>query len=220
MDKDKYTMKNMLQLTFGEEVANTISHGVMAVFMLVLLPYVSVRSYLQGGSLLVFGNAVFILSLYCMFMASTLYHAMAYDTKHKYVFRVLDHSMIFVAIAGTYTPIALYGIGGKLGWTIFIVQWLMVTCGIIYKSLAKHSIPKLTVTIYMIMGWTALILLPELIRNIGWKFVSLIALGGVLYSIGALFYVKQEKKYYHFIWHIFINLASISHIIAIVFYMN
>lgn len=217
--KQDNSMKNNERLTFSEEVWNSVTHGVMAGSLLLLYPYAAVSAYLKGGVILTVGVSVFIISLFLMFMGSTLYHAMDFDTKHKYVFRILDHVFIFVAIAGSFTPIALYVIGGWLGYTIVALQWTAALIGILYKSLAQTSIPKVTVTIYMIMGWSAVLLMPSLFRNSSPLFIGLIALGGVFYSVGAWFYLQKDRPYFHTIWHIFINLASIAHFIAIVIVM-
>lgn len=214
------SMSNNIQLSFGEEVGNSITHAIMAFLLLLGLPVASIYGYTKGGYLLGIGYGVFIISLFLMFMSSTLYHAMSYDSKHKYVFRILDHIFIYVAIAGTYTPICLYVIGGKLGYTVLIVQWLMVLFGILYKSIAQKSIPKLSVSIYMGMGWASLIVLPRLIKQTDLIFVLLIALGGVLYSVGAWFYIQKDRPYFHMIWHLFINAASLAHFIAIIFFIG
>lgn len=213
------SMKDYKRLSFGEEVANSVSHGVMVVLILLAFPYVSIRAFAQGGWLLVTGDTVFLISLFLMFMGSTLYHAMENDSKAKYVFRILDHSFIFVAIAGTYTPIALTVLDGWLGYTVVIVQWTMVLIGILQKTIGKKSMPKLSVALYLVMGWVAVLLIPSLIKNTTPLFIGLIVLGGIFYSVGTYFYLQKDKKYYHFIWHLFINAASISHFIAIVFFM-
>lgn len=218
MSKEK-TMKNLIQLSFGEELGNSITHGVMSLLLLFALPYVAVFSYLKGGVLLALGTSVFIISIFLMFLTSCLYHAMAYDTPHKYVLRILDHIFIYFAIAGSYTPIALYAIGGWQGWLILVIQWSMVLFGILYKSIAQKSIPKLSVLIYLCMGWTALLFIPKLLASTSVLFLGLIVLGGVFYSVGAGFYMQKSRPYFHFIWHLFINLAALAHFIAIVFYL-
>jgi len=218
MSKEK-TMKNLIQLSFGEELGNSITHGVMSLLLLFALPYVAVFSYLKGGALLAIGTSVFIISIFLMFLTSCLYHAMAYDTPHKYVLRILDHIFIYFAIAGSYTPIALYAIGGWQGWLILVIQWSMVLFGILYKSIAQKSIPKLSVLIYLCMGWTALLFIPKLLASTSGLFLGLIVLGGVFYSVGAGFYMQKSRPYFHFIWHLFINLAALAHFVAIVFYL-
>ena len=216
---ENQSMKNNVQLSLREETMNSVTHGVMAASLLIAYPYAAISGYLKGGVVLAVGVSVFIISLFLMFLGSTLYHAMSYDTKHKYVFRVLDHVFIFVAIAGSFTPIALYVIGGPLGYAIVALQWTAASIGILYKALAQTANAKVMVTIFLLMGWSAVLLMPTLIKNSSPLFIFLIGLGGVFYSVGTYFYMQKDKQYYHAIWHVFINLASISHFIAIVFVM-
>lgn len=213
----KNSIKNIIHLSVGEEIGNSVTHGVMSLLLLGFLPWTAVDTYIRGGWLLSIGTSIFIISLFLMFLTSALYHAMAYETKHKYVFRILDHIFIYFAIAGSYTPIALYIIRGWQGTLILIIQWGMVLTGILYKSISQKSIPKLSVTIYLIMGWIAVLFFPVIIKNSTPIFLSFIALGGLLYSVGAWFYTKKERPYFHFIWHLFINFAAISHFIAIIY---
>ncbi len=215
----KNGMQNLIHLSFGEELGNSIAHGVMSLLLLCLLPYVAIYSYNKGGALLAAGTSVFIISIFLMFLASSVYHAMSYNTPQKYVMRILDHIFIYFAIAGSYTPIALYAIGGWQGWLIITIQWSMVLFGILYKSIAQKSIPKLSVLIYLSMGWTAVFFIPTLLHNTSPLFLSLIILGGVFYSVGSWFYMQKSRPYFHFIWHMFINMAALSHFIAIVFFL-
>ncbi len=213
----KNSIKNIIHLSVGEEIGNSVTHGIMSLLLLGFLPWTAVDTYIRGGWVLSIGTSIFIISLFLMFLTSALYHAMAYETKHKYVFRILDHIFIYFAIAGSYTPIALYIIRGWQGTLILIIQWGMVLTGILYKSISQKSIPKLSVTIYLIMGWIAVLFFPVIIKNSTPIFLSFIALGGLLYSVGAWFYTKKERPYFHFIWHLFINFAAISHFIAIIY---
>lgn len=213
------SMKSLIKLSFGEEIGNAVSHGVGAAIILILIPIVAIYSYNQGGVIRAAGVSAFTISIFLMLLASTLYHSMAFDSKHKLIFRILDHIFIYVAIAGSYTPIALVVIQGWQGYLILIVQWFMVLIGILYKSISSKEIPKLSLTIYLIMGWTAILFIPSLLANASSLFLFLIVLGGVLYSIGAYFYTRKNQPYAHFIWHLFILAASVSHFIAIVFYL-
>ena len=212
-------MNVLVHLSRGEELGNSVTHGVMSTILLISLPAVAIYSYTKGGVLLAVGESVFIISLFLMFLASCLYHAMSYDTPHKYVMRILDHIFIYFAIAGSYTPIALYVVKGWQGWLILIVQWVMVLFGILYKSIAQKAVPRLSVLIYLCMGWAAVFFIPTIIQNTSWLFIGLIVLGGLFYSAGAWFYMQKNRPYFHFIWHLFITFASISHFIAIVFYI-
>ena len=207
--------------TFGEEVGNAISHGVMSILMLVAMPFAAVYSYVNsdGDALMSFGVSVFCVSIFMMFLISTLYHSMLRDTRHKEVFHILDHIFIYFAIAGSYTPIALSLIGGWQGWLIFALQWAMVIFGIFYKSLSRRSIPAISLTIYLVMGWTVVFFFPLFLRNASWQFILFIALGGVFYTIGAVFYAMKAFRHHHLVWHLLINLAAASHFVAIVFYM-
>ena len=206
--------------TFGEEVGNTISHGVMSILMLLALPFAAAYSYsASGDALLTFGVSLFRVSLFMMFLISTLYHSMLHDTRHKEIFHILDHIFIYVAIAGSYTPVALSVIGGWQGWLIFILQWVMVIFGVFYKSLSRRSIPAVSLTIYLVMGWTIVFFFPLFIRHASWQFISLIALGVVFYTVGAVFYAKKAFRHHHLVWHLLINLAAAAHYVAIVFYI-
>lgn len=144
--------------TYGEEVANTVSHAVMLPLTLCLLPFAAVWTYLHDARpvLASVSVSVCVISIFLMLLASTLYHSMRPDSKHKAVFHKLDHIFIFVAIAGTYTPVALLVIGGWQGVFVTVLQWTAVLLGILYKTLARRSIPALSLTIYLVMGWTAI----------------------------------------------------------------
>lgn len=216
-----FVMAKIYIPTFGEEVANTISHGVMSILMLLALPFAAVWSYTQGGGdvLRVVGVSIFCISIFMMFLISTLYHSMLHDTRHKEIFHILDHIFIYFAIAGSYTPVALSVIGGWQGWLIFILQWVMVIFGIFYKSLSRRSIPAISLTIYLVMGWTVVFFFPLFLKHASWQFISLIALGGVFYTIGAVFYAMKAFRHHHLVWHLLINLAATSHFVAIVFWM-
>lgn len=213
------TMRDMFRLGFGEEVTNCITHGVMALLCIIFLPIAAIYSYLKGGAILATGISIFILCLFLMFLVSTLYHCMPFGSTHKYVFRKLDHICIYFAIAGSYTPVALTLIGGWQGYLILAIEWSAVLGGVLLKAISSKSYPKLSMTIYMIMGWTAIFFLPTLLSKASIPFLALIIAGGLMYTIGAFFYGKPDHKYFHSIWHFCINIASILHIIAIIFVM-
>ncbi|MFI3291883.1 MAG: hemolysin III family protein [Rikenellaceae bacterium] len=205
--------------TFGEEIANTISHGVMALLILLFIPFASVWSYLHGGVMEAVTVSIYLISIFGMTLCSTLYHSMAPQSKHKEVFHILDHIFIYVAIAGTYTPIALCVIGGWQGILITALQWAMVVFGVFYKSLSRRSIPAVSLTIYLVMGWTVVLFLPLFINNASTSLLWLIGGGGVFYSVGAWFYARKGFRYHHLVWHLFINIAVLMHFIAIIFYL-
>lgn len=213
------TLKNVVPLTFGEEVGNAVSHGVAAIIFIFLLPFTAVYMYLEGGMSHAAGGSIFVISMLLMFLTSTLYHSMEHNTNHKYVMRLLDHSFIYVAIAGTYTPIAISVVGGTFGLVILIVQWAATILGILYKVLAPVVNEKVSLAIYLIMGWSAVAFIPSIISGTSWVFIGLIILGGLAYTAGAWFYAQKTRKYFHMIWHFFIIIAAICHYTAIVFYI-
>ncbi len=211
--------KHTVKLTFGEEVANAVSHGVASMLVLFSMPAASIIAYNKGELTDVIGVTIFCISIFLMFLNSTIYHVMQPETKHKSIMRILDHIFIYVAIAGTYTPIALSVIGGWQAILILIIQWVTVLFGILYKSISRKSMPKVSLLIYLIMGWTLIIFMPLFIRNANPFLFWLILSGGIFYSVGAIFYAKRGFKYFHFVWHIFVFLGALTHYIGICFFM-
>lgn len=212
------SMRDMIKLNLGEEIANCVSHGIMAILILCLLAPIAVYSYLKAGALHTSGVVICLICLFIMFLSSTLYHCMPFGSNHKYVFRKIDHICIFLAIAGTYTPVAISLIGGWQAIVVLCIEWGAVIFGILLKSIATKSYPKLSMCIYMAMGWAAIMFMPVLLSKASLEFLIYIVLGGIMYTIGAIFYARK-KPYMHAIWHICINIASILQIIAVVFYI-
>lgn len=217
--KIENSLKKMVPLTFGEEVGNSVSHGVAALLFIFLLPFTAVYMYIDGGAMHAVGGSIYMISILLMFLTSTLYHSMAHNTQHKYVMRLLDHSFIYIAIAGTYTPIALSVIGGFWGTVTLIIQWSAAVLGILYKVLSPKVNEKISLAFYLVMGWMAVIFAPQVISGTGWTFVILILLGGLSYTVGAWFYAQKTRNYFHMIWHFAIIVASLLHYTAIVFYI-
>lgn len=216
--KTSMTLKLSKRLSFGEEVANSITHAVGAVAMLVLLPITAIYSYHHYGMQAAVGMSIFDISLFLMFMSSTIYHSMQYDSPQKFVLRIIDHSMIYIAIAGSYTPVALSLVGGWLGYLIIVLQWGATIFGILYKIFAKKINDKFSLFLYLLMGWLVVFITPSIISKTGVVFWSLMLAGGLAYTIGAIFYARK-RPYDHMIWHLFILLASILQYIAIVHFM-
>lgn len=212
------TLKLSKQLSFGEEVANSVTHAVGAAIMLVLLPISAIYSYQHYGIAAAIGMSIFVISLFLMFLSSTVYHAMTYDSPQKYVLRIIDHSMIYIAIAGSYTPVALSLVGGWLGYFIIVLQWGTTIFGILYKIFAKKINDKFSLFLYLLMGWLVIFIIPAIVSKTGLAFWLLMLGGGLSYTVGAFFYAKK-RPYFHMIWHLFILLASALQYIAIVYYM-
>lgn len=205
--------------SLGEEVGNAVTHGVMALITLGGIAPTAIHAYLQRGTMAAVGTSIFICSIFLMFLFSATYHSMAAETQHKRVLQILDHIFIYVAIAGTYTPIALSVIGGWPGIVVVAVQWAMVLFGVLYKSISKRSIPKISLTIYLVMGWSIVFIAPLFIRNASLGMQLLLLGGGVFYSAGAYFYAKKEKRFYHMVWHLFVNLGAICHFLGVLMFL-
>lgn len=212
------TFKLSKPLSFGEEVANSVTHAVGSLLMLTLLPISAIYAYEYYDVTAVIGVSIFIISLFLMFLSSTIYHSMSYDSPQKYILRIIDHSMIYIAIAGSYTPIALSLVEGWLGILIIILQWGITIFGILYKVFSPKINDHFSLFLYLFMGWLVVFIIPAILQKTNLTFALLMLGGGIAYTIGAGFYAKK-KPYFHMIWHLFILLASILQYIAIVFYM-
>ena len=217
ISNDKMTTR---PYTLREEIGNAISHGIMAFLVLGGLAPTAISAYIQHGILAAFGVTVFMCSIFLMFLSSTLYHSMAVETRHRQVMQILDHIFIYVAIAGTYTPVALSVIGGWQGIVIVSLQWVMVLFGVLYKSLAKRKIPSVSLTIYLVMGWSVVFIAPLIIRNASLELQLALLVGGLFYSAGTYFFAKKGKKFYHTIWHFFVNLGAICHYLGVLLFLG
>lgn len=219
-EKLEDSLKHIVPLSFGEEVGNSVSHGVAALLFIFLLPFTAVYMYAIGGTSHAIGGAIYVISILLMFLTSTLYHSMAHNTPHKYIMRLLDHSFIFVAIAGTYTPVAISVVGGTWGIVTLSIQWGAAILGILYKILSPKVKPKVSLAFYLIMGWMVVMFSPVIIASTDWMFWLMLGSGGLAYTAGTWFYAQKTRKYFHMIWHFFIVAASILHYIGIVFYIQ
>lgn len=206
--------------TIHEEIANSISHGVMMILALFAIPFAAIWSYSKYGTAAAVSVSIYAIAIFLMFTVSTLYHSMKAETKTKEVFHLLDHIFIYVTIAACYTPPSLTLIGGWEGITIVSIQWSVVLFGILYKTLAKEQNQKISLIIYIAMGWMIVFFGHTIYVNSSATFMIWLAAGGVLYTIGAIIYGKKGFKYYHLVWHLFINLAAICHFISFVFYLH
>ena len=207
------------RLTYGEELANAITHGIASLLALLSIPIAAVLMRQNGTLADVVGVTIFSVSLFLMFLMSTFYHVMQPQTPHKAVMHVLDHIFIYVAIAGTYTPIALSVIGGWQAGSILAIQWLMVLFGIFYKGVSRKSMPRVSLAIYLVMGWTILIFMPQFINKASPTMFWLILAGGIQYTVGALVY-SRRFKYHHMVWHLFVFSGALTHFVGICFFMK
>ena len=211
------------QQSLGEEIANSISHGLALLAALIAAPFLIVSVVRQGDTLDVVGVSIFAASMVVLYATSMLYHALpvARAMRAKRVFQVLDHSAIYLLIAGTYTPFTLGVLRGPWGWTLFGLVWTMALAGILAKSFAGIRWPRLSTMLYLAMGWIALIAIKPMWELIpGWGLFWLVA-GGLAYTLGVVFFVLDERvRYSHFVWHLFVAAGTACHCVAVFYYAN
>lgn len=211
--------------TRQEERLNTLTHGSMALLLMLSMPLVLVHVVLQAGKMALrdgIGVGIFLLCLILMFAASALYHGVPAGSRYKPMLNRLDHMAIFFAIAGSYTPIVLSVIGGRIGWIILGIEWALVVIGIVYKSLRfKKNLASWIVSIllYLTMGWAIVACFPLFADRALPACLGLIIAGGIFYTVGIVFFALG-KRYSHVIWHGFVNVGAISHFVAIVFFLR
>lgn len=202
--------------TLGEELANAISHGLGALAAIAATPVLIVHTLATGGTAIdLFACSLFGAGLLSLYLASTLYHALPRGTA-KRVFRVLDHSAIYLLIAGTYTPFALGIFRESWGWTMFSLIWALAGMGVLLKSLGRTHHPLFSSALYLGMGWLALAASEPLFSVLPQQGLTWIAGGGIAYTLGVVFFALDERiRYAHFIWHLFVLSGSLCHIVAV-----
>jgi hemolysin III len=206
------------QQSFGEELANTISHGFGLLLATAGLPLLIIHADHAGGVSAVVGAAVFGATAILLYLASTLYHAIPHP-RAKAILRTLDHAAIFLLIAGTYTPITLGVLHGGWGWTLFGVIWTLALAGLLFKVVVGPRFPRLSTALYVAMGWVVVIAIRPLWMHMAASGLIWLALGGLAYSLGVVFFVLDEKlRYSHFIWHLFVLVGTSCHFFAVMFY--
>ena len=198
-----------LHATLGEEVANSITHGVGAALSVAGLVVMVVIAALRGTSALVVACAVYGASLVLLYLSSTLYHALT-NGRVKRVFRILDHASIYVLIAGTYTPFTLVTLRGVWGWALFGIVWTLAVMGIVFKCFFTGRLHVLSTTVYVVMGWIAVVAIRPLLQALPWPGFLWLLAGGVFYTLGVGFFAWR-RKYAHTIWHLFVLAGSVCH---------
>ncbi len=215
----KRVLGNNYQSTIGEERANTISHAVMALITLCTIPFATLWVNKIGTATDIIGVSIYMICLFGMFLTSTLYHMLP-EGSIKEKFHLLDHIFIFITIASCYTPASLSIIGGWQGIILLCFEWAIVVFGIFYKTFAKVQNNKVSVALYIAMGWLIVFFLPTFFHNASIECIISLFVGGVLYTIGAIMYAKWHFKYHHFVWHLFINAAAICQFLSFVIYLK
>ena len=204
-------------LSLGEEIANSVSHGVGLLAAVAAAPVLVFSAVHGGGALRIVGASVFAVTMVLLYLISTLYHALPRN-RAKRVFQILDHTAIFLMIAGTYTPFTLGVLRGTWGWTLFGLVWSLALAGVVHTAVGGIRYPKLSTCLYLSMGWLILIAVKPLwLRVPMWGLLWLLA-GGIAYTAGVAFYAAKRVRYSHFVWHLFVIAGTACHFIAVLQY--
>lgn len=204
--------------TTGEEIANSVSHGVGIVLSIAGLVVLVAFSAIEGSAWRIVSCSVFGAALVLTYSASTLYHAVPWG-RAKRVFRVLDHAVIYLLIAGTYTPFTLVNLRGPWGWTIFALIWALTILGIVVTATAMARFRVLSMVLYLAMGWLIAVAAKPMLTSVGTGGLLLLFLGGLAYTVGLAFYGWHRLPYHHAVWHLFVLTGSVLHFFAILFYV-
>lgn len=190
----------------SEEFWNVLTHGLGFLIAIPIFICLIVEAIAKGSTLYVVSFTIFGGSTMLLFLASTVYHAAS--EKYKRFFRIIDHCSIYVLIAGTYTPFALIAIGGKLGWTIFAIEWGIALYGILFKMFFIERFKAISLICYLAMGWLIIIAFKPVVAHITIHGFYYLLAGGLMYTIGAFFFANHKIPYNHAIWHVFVLAGS------------
>lgn len=214
MKKTKNTLKKIESR--GEEIANFVSHTAGAGLAILGFIMLIIRASWHNNISALISYIIFSLGLMVLYTMSSIYHGLK-PSKAKNVFEILDHSSIYFLIAATYTPFLILGLHSNMGITLLVIQWVICAIGITFKAFFTGKFKGISTIIYLLMGWMIVISWNELVANISPISLGFLVTGGILYSLGTIFYMWKLCKFNHMIWHIFVVLGSLSHYIAIWF---
>ncbi len=210
------TMANTHVFSKGEEIANSIIHGIGVLLSIAALVILIVHASIYGSAWHVVSFTIFGSTMVLLYLCSTLVHAFP-KGKVKDLFEIFDHSAIYFFIAGTYTPFLFIAVKGWLGWTLFGIVWGLAIGGTVFKSFFVKRFLHVSTLLYVVLGWMIVFAWNELVENVHPTSMTLLVVGGVLYTIGAIFYVWRGFKFHHAIWHLFVLAASITHFFSVLY---
>jgi hemolysin III len=204
-------------LSGGEELANSVSHGLGLVLAIAAVPILVVSAVRVGKTSFLIGVSVYAASMVLLYLASTLYHSITHEGA-KRVARLFDHSAIFLLIAGTYTPFTLGVLRGPWGWTLLGIVWSLAAIGLTLKMVAGTRHSWISMALYVAMGWLAVIAIKPVFEHVPLPGILLIIAGGLAYTGGLGFFAARRLRYSHFIWHLFVIAGTTCHFFAVLWY--
>ena len=202
--------------SINEERANMLSHGLGVLLFLALIPFLISYAAKTGMAVYLVSVILYSISLLMVYTASTLYHS-SYDAKYRRRLKIFDHVSIYFLIAGTYSPFILTHLRTTAGWVIFIVLWSMVVIGSIVKLFHVEKFKLISTLAYLVMGWLVIFIIKPLYLLLPEVSFYWILIGGVSYTAGVFFYLKESIRYNHLVWHLFVLGGSVSHFVAVYF---
>ena len=205
------------EFALGDILANSISHGIGLFLALVGAVYL-VHASTRGGELVVVSCCVFATTLVLVYLFSTLYHSLVV-TRARHVFQILDHSAIYLLIAGTYTPFTLIALRGGVGLWLFGFVWTLAAAGVVFKSLLIERFAVASAVVYLMQGWVIVFAIRPLYLAIGGHGLAWLVAGGAFYSLGIVFFALDRRRYFHAVWHLFVLAGSVAHYFAVLFYV-
>ncbi|WP_058303163.1 PAQR family membrane homeostasis protein TrhA [Gorillibacterium timonense] len=212
-------MANTHVYTRREEVANSITHGIGVALSVAALVLLIVFASLRGNAWHVVSFTIFGVTMLLLYTSSTLVHAFQ-EGKVKDLFTIFDHSSIYLFIAGTYTPITLSVIRGPLGWTLFGIIWGIALLGVVFKVFFVKRFLFTSTLIYILMGWVVVFAWKPLVAGFPHEALVMLVIGGVLYTLGTIFYVWRTFPYHHAVWHLFVLGGSVMHFFSILYSLS
>ena len=201
----------------GDIIANSVTHGLGAALALAGAVVLTVN-VVPGTAWQIASCSVFGCTLVLVYVCSTLYHSLV-RTRARKVLRIIDHSAIYLLIAGTYTPFVLVSLHGPVGWLLFATVWGLAILGIVFKSFAIDRFAVASVVVYVGMGWLATFAVRPLLHALTWHGILWIVLGGLFYTGGIIFFAFDRLSYFHALWHLFVLAGSTCHYLAVLFYV-
>ena len=206
--------RQLMEYSVTEELVHAITHGIGVILSIVGLSWMLYVSINIADPWRIVASSIYGATLITLFLASTLYHSM-YASRHREIFKLLDHCAIYLLIAGTYTPFLLVAMRSSTGWWIFGTIWALATAGIVKKLWFRHRFPKIALASYLAMGWLIVVAAPQVAEAIGPHGMGWLVAGGVSYSVGAIFYVVERIPFNHAIWHLFVLVGGICHFFGV-----
>lgn len=205
--------------TKEEEIVHAITHGIGAVFSIAALIILTVMAAMHGNAWHIVSFTLFGSTMLILYLSSTIVHALP-EGRWKRVFEIFDHSSIYFFIAGTYTPFLFLAVKGAIGWTLFGIVWGLALIGTVFKCFFVNRFLYTSTMIYVVMGWLIVFAWKPLVSALSQEGVVYLVSGGILYTVGAIFYVWRGFKFHHAVWHMFVLGGSVAHFFAVFVLLN